>query len=93
MIRRAKRGKRLSCPIFASPMSGLLSATMISPEGTQFGLDLGVVEVDGGNLETTEFLSKAGPAQSSQFSGFAQRKLAHFKKPDGQLEAQLIFYD
>jgi hypothetical protein len=64
---------------------------MISSEGTQFGLDLGVVEVDGGNFQAAKFLSEARRAQASQFSGFAQRKLSNLEESDGQLEAQLLF--
>jgi hypothetical protein len=72
-------------------MSGLLSAMMASSEGTQFGLDFRIVEVNGGNLKAAEFLAEARFAQASQFGSFAQRKLAHLKEPDGQLETQLIF--
>jgi hypothetical protein len=72
-------------------MSGLLSATIISPEGTQFGLDFGGVEVDGGNFQTAKFLPEARGAEARDFSGFAQRKLANLEETNGQFKAQMLF--
>jgi hypothetical protein len=64
-------------------MSGLLSAMMASSEGTQFGLDFGIVEVDGGNFKAAKFVTEASFAQAGQFGSFAQRKLANLEEPDG----------
>jgi hypothetical protein len=72
-------------------MSGLLTAMMAFLEGTQLGLDFGIVEVDGGNFTTAKFITKARSAQPSQFGSFAQRKLANLKEPNGQFETQWIF--
>ncbi len=52
---------------------------MISSEGTQFGLDLGVIEVDGGNLQTAKLLPEARCTQARQFRGFAQCKPANLE--------------
>jgi hypothetical protein len=64
---------------------------MISSEGTQFGLDLGVVEVDGGDLQTAKLLPEARCAQARQFCGFAQLKLANLEESDSQLKPQPLF--
>jgi hypothetical protein len=40
-----------SFPIRASPISGLLSAMMISSDGTQFRLDFLVVQIQHGDFE------------------------------------------
>jgi len=93
MTRRAKSGNNSSCPILAKPMSGLLSEMMASSEGTQFGLDFGVVEVDGGNFEAAKLVTEAIFAQACQLRSFAQRKLADLEEPNGQLETQFIFED
>jgi hypothetical protein len=59
---------------------------MAFSEGTQFGVDFGIVEVDGGNFQAAQFLPEARFAQASQFGGFAQGKLADLEEADGQLE-------
>jgi hypothetical protein len=64
---------------------------MTSSEGTQFGFDFGIVEVDGGNFKAAKLVTEMRLAQPSQLGCFAQGKLSHLEKSDGQLETQLIF--
>ena len=91
MMRRASFGSKPSCPILASPMSGLLSAMMISPEGIQFSLNFCLVEVDGGNFQTSEFVGKFRLVQAGQFRRLAQRELPDLEEDALAILLRLAF--
>jgi hypothetical protein len=76
----------------ASPISALLSAIMISSDGTQFGLDLLVVQVDYWNLQAAQLVGKPKPVPSSEFRSLAQREMPDFEESNGELQPQLAFY-
>ena len=74
----------------ASPMSGLLSATMISSEGTQFGLDFLVVQVHQRDFHPAQLVGETKPVHAGEFRRFAERKSPHLEKADGQLKGKLF---
>jgi hypothetical protein len=87
-MRLASLGSKSSRSMRASPMSGLLSAMMISSESTQFGLDFLVVQIHDRHLHSSQFVSKPQPVPSGKLGRFAQRKLPDLEEPDSQLELQ-----
>lgn len=54
----AIRGNRERRPKRASPMSGLLSATMIFSAGTEFGLSFPLVQIHDRDLKASQFIGK-----------------------------------
>ncbi len=56
----------------SSPMSGLLSAMMISSEGTQFSLDFLIVQIHHWHLHLAQCIAKPHLVPSRQFRRFAQ---------------------
>src|SRR5712692_995295 len=89
-MRLASLGKSWRSPMRASPISGLLSATMISSEGTQFSLDFLVVEIHDRDFHACQFVSKTRLREVGQFGSLTERKLAHFKEPHCELKPQLV---
>ena len=75
----------------ASPMSGLLSAVMISSEGTQFSVDFLIVQIHHWNLHLPQRIAKPHLVPPRQFRCFAQRELADLEEPDCELELQFLF--
>ena len=76
----------------ASPMSGLLSAMMISSEGTQFGLDFLVVQVHHRDFHPPKLVGEPHPVHADEFGRLAEGKLTHLEEPDGQLQRQLCLH-
>src|SRR5207244_3747367 len=87
-IRAVNCGRSPSWPMRARAMSGLLSAMIIPSEGTQFGLNLLVVQVHDRHLEPAQFTSEEHAVQPSKFGCFPERELSDFEKTDGKLEFQ-----
>ena len=52
---------------------------MAFSEGTQFGLDFGIVEINGWNIETAKLLAEPRFALASQFSSFTEGELAYLE--------------
>ena len=75
----------------ASPMSGLLSAMMISSEGTQFSLDFLIIQIHHWHLHLAQCIAKPHLVPPRQFRRFAQRELADLEEPDCELKLQLLF--
>ena len=72
-------------------MSGLLSAMMISSEGTQFSLDFLIVQIHHWHLHLAQCIAKPHLVLPRQFRRFAQRELADLEEPDCELKLQLLF--
>jgi len=91
-IRRANFGKSGSIPIRAKPISGLLSAMMISSGGTHLLLNFNVIEVDDRNTQPAQLIHKTHLAHSSQLGGFAQGELAQFEELHRKHHAQFVLH-
>ncbi len=76
----------------ASPISGLLSAMMISSEGTQFDLDFLVVQIHDWDFQPAQLIRKPKPVPTREFGCLPQRELPDLEEPDGQLELQFSLH-
>ena len=76
----------------ASPISGLLSATMISSDGTQFGFDFFLVQVDDRDFHSSQLVCELHPVHPDELCRFSERELSDLEKTDSQLKFQFSLY-